>query len=157
MPGERVTISGADPIEGWQRERDGSWSAAVAGQPRTVLRDGEAWDDFNYDSGAGRILVKAGGDPRLHAFETLVRAQGIDLAGKPAVDFPKPEGPSSATNSCSPTSSETSSSARTGRPRAGRYMCRTLSMTICVMAPRGPPVARDFQTSSSSPNAPAFP
>ena len=27
-------------------------------------------------------MVKAGGDPRLHLFETIVRERGIDLGGK---------------------------------------------------------------------------
>ena len=27
-------------------------------------------------------MVNTGGDPRLHLFETVVREQGIDLAGK---------------------------------------------------------------------------
>ena len=27
-------------------------------------------------------MVKSGGDPRLHVFETVVREQGIDLVGK---------------------------------------------------------------------------
>jgi murein DD-endopeptidase MepM/ murein hydrolase activator NlpD len=31
---------------------------------------------------ASRIIVKAGGDPRLHVFETVLRDHGIDLAGK---------------------------------------------------------------------------
>jgi hypothetical protein len=77
MPGERVTISGADLIEGWRREADGRWSAPLLSEPRTVLRDGRPWDEFTYDRAAGRIVVKAG-DPRPHLFETVVRAQGID-------------------------------------------------------------------------------
>jgi hypothetical protein len=47
-----------------------------------VLRDGQPWDGVSYDKAAKRIIVKTGGDPRLHAFETVVRDQGIDLAGK---------------------------------------------------------------------------
>jgi len=35
-----------------------------------------------YDKAAKRIIVKTGGDPRLHVFETVVREQVIDLAGK---------------------------------------------------------------------------
>jgi hypothetical protein len=27
-------------------------------------------------------MVKSGGDPRLHVFETVLREQGIDLVGK---------------------------------------------------------------------------
>ena len=34
------------------------------------------------DKAAGRIIVKKGGDPRLHVIETVVREQGIDLGGK---------------------------------------------------------------------------
>jgi hypothetical protein len=82
MQGETVTISGADLIEGWRREVDGSWSAPLATEPRKVLRDSQPWSDFSYDKAAQRITVRTGGDPRLHVFETVVREQGIDLAGK---------------------------------------------------------------------------
>jgi preprotein translocase subunit YajC len=82
MKGEKVTISGADVIEGWKREADGSWSATLAAEPKKVLRDGQPWSQFSFDKAARRIMVKAGGDPRLHLFETVVREQGIDLAGK---------------------------------------------------------------------------
>ena len=82
MKGENVTISGADLIEGWKREADGSWSAPLAAEPKRVLRDGQPWSEFSYDKAARRIMVKTGGDPRLHVFETVVREQGIDLAGK---------------------------------------------------------------------------
>jgi len=82
MKGEKVTISGADLIEGWKREADGSWSAPLAAEPKKVLRDGQPWTEFTYDKAAKQIKVKAGGDPRLHVFETVVREQGIDLAGK---------------------------------------------------------------------------
>ena len=82
MKGEKVTISGADAIEGWQRAADGSWSAPLAAEPKKVLRDGQPWTEFTHDKAAGRIMVKTGGDPRLHVFETVVREQGIDLAGK---------------------------------------------------------------------------
>ena len=82
MRGEKVTISGADLIEGWRREADGSWSAALGAEPKKVLRDRQPWGQFSYDRAAGRIMAKPGGDPRLHLFETVVREQGIDLAGK---------------------------------------------------------------------------
>jgi len=82
MKGEKVTISGADLIEGWTREGDGSWSATLAAEPKKVLRDGQPWSEFSYDKAAKRILVKAGGDPRLHVFETILREQAIDLGGK---------------------------------------------------------------------------
>ncbi len=84
MTGETVTISGADLIEGWTREADGSWSAQLNAEPNTVLRDGQGWRDFTYDRATKRIGVK-GGDPRLHVFETVMREQGIDLAGKKEV------------------------------------------------------------------------
>jgi hypothetical protein len=67
-------------IEGWQREADGSWSAPSLSEPKTILRDGRPWGGFTYEPGAKRIVVKRG-DPRLHLFETVVREQGIDLAG----------------------------------------------------------------------------
>ncbi len=69
-------------IEGWQRAADGSWSAPLAAEPKKVLRDGQPWTEFTYDKAARRIMVKTGGDPRLHVFETVVREQAIDLAGK---------------------------------------------------------------------------
>ena len=82
MQGEKVTISGADLIEGWKREVDGSWSAPLAAEPKKILRDGQPWSEFRYDKAAKRITMKTGGDPRLHVFETVLREQGIDLAGK---------------------------------------------------------------------------
>jgi hypothetical protein len=81
MKGEKVTISGADLIEGWTRAADGNWSAPLPSEPKQVLRDGQSWDEFTYDRAARRIVVK-GGDPRLHVFETVVREQGIDLGGR---------------------------------------------------------------------------
>ncbi len=59
MQGEKVTISGADLIEGWQREADGSWSAPLAAEPKTcvLLRDGRPWREFRYDQAAQRITV----------------------------------------------------------------------------------------------------
>ncbi len=82
MQGEEVAISRADLIEGWRREADGTWSAPLAAQPKQLLRDGRPWSEFRYDQAAGRIAVKAGGDPRLHVFETVVRERGIDLTGR---------------------------------------------------------------------------
>ena len=82
MTGERVTISGADLIEGWKRESDGSWSASLSAHPKKLLRDGQLWSKFTYDQANQRISVKSSGDPRLHLFETVVREQGIDLGGK---------------------------------------------------------------------------
>jgi hypothetical protein len=81
MQGEKVTISGADVIEGWKREADGSWTAPLRFEPKKVLRGGQPWDEFIYEPAAKRIVVKSG-DPRLHIFETLVRKQGIDLGGR---------------------------------------------------------------------------
>ncbi len=82
MKGEKVTISGANLIEGWKREVNGSWSAPLATKPKKVLRDGQRWSELSYDKAAKRITMKTGGDPRLHVFETVLREQGIDLAGK---------------------------------------------------------------------------
>jgi len=81
MTGEMVTISGADLIEGWKREADGSWSAALPSEPKMVLREGQPWGEFTYDQAAKRIVVKTG-DPRLLLFETVVREQGIDLGDR---------------------------------------------------------------------------
>jgi hypothetical protein len=83
MKGEHVTLSGADLIEGWQREADGSWSAPLAAKPKKVLRDGQPWTGFSYGTASERIMVKTGGDPRRHVFETVLREQAIALAGKP--------------------------------------------------------------------------
>jgi hypothetical protein len=84
LPGEKVIISGADLIEGWQREADGSWSAPLVGanDHSPVLRDSRPWREFRYDQAAQRITVTTGGDPRLHVFEIVRRAQAIDLAGR---------------------------------------------------------------------------
>jgi hypothetical protein len=81
MKDEKVTISGADAVEGWNRE-DGAWWAPLAAEPKKLLRDGRPWSEFSYDKAAKRIMVKTGGDPRLHVFETVVRERGIDLAGR---------------------------------------------------------------------------
>ncbi len=81
MKGEKVTISGADLIEGWKREADGSWSAPLLSEPRQILREGHPWNQFTYERDVKRIVVKSG-DPRLHSFETVVRERGIDLDGK---------------------------------------------------------------------------
>jgi hypothetical protein len=85
MTGEQVTISGADLIEGWQREGDGSWSAPLAAQPKKILRDGQPWTGFSYGTASRRIMVKTGGDPRRHVFETVLRAHAIAPASKPDV------------------------------------------------------------------------
>jgi len=77
MTGEKVAISGADMIEGWKRETDGSWSAPWPTIPNTILRDGQPWVQFTYDQARQRIVVKSG-DPRMHLFETVVRKEGLD-------------------------------------------------------------------------------
>ncbi len=84
MTGEKVIISGADVIQGWRREADGSWSAPVGAEPKQVLRDGRRWTEFAYHQATGRIAVRSG-DPRLHLFETVVRRQAIDLQGTEGV------------------------------------------------------------------------
>jgi hypothetical protein len=81
MKDEKVTISGADAVEGWTRE-GGAWWAPLSAEPKKLLRDGQPWTEFTYDAAAKRIMVKTGGDPRLHLFETVVRDSGIDLAGR---------------------------------------------------------------------------
>ena len=81
MKGEKVTISGAEAVEGWKRE-GAAWSAPLAAEPKKLLRDGRPWSEFTYDEAAKRIVVKTGGDPRLHLFETVVRDSGINLAGR---------------------------------------------------------------------------
>jgi hypothetical protein len=81
MKDEKVTISGADVVEGWKREGSG-WSAPLAAAPTKLLRDGQPWSEFTYDDTAKRIALKAGGDPRLYLFETVVRNSGINLEGR---------------------------------------------------------------------------
>lgn len=82
IQGEKVTISGADLIEGWKREVDGSWSTILTAEPKKLLCDGRPWNEFSYDKISSRIMVKSGGDPRLHVFETVLREQGINLVSK---------------------------------------------------------------------------
>ena len=86
MKGEKVVVSGADLIQGWQRTERG-WEAPLGIRPGKVLRDGQPWTDFVYTDYASRaainkIILKSGGDPRLHVFEIVVRAKPIDLAGR---------------------------------------------------------------------------
>ncbi len=82
LAGEEVSISGADIIDTWKREADGSWSAPLAAEPQRILRDGQPWSEFRYDQASKRITMKTGGDPRLHVLETVLRRQGIDRVGK---------------------------------------------------------------------------
>ena len=84
MAGEQVTVSGADLVEGWRREPDGSWSAPLTAPPKRLLRDGQAWGEFTSDPITWRVRIKHG-DPRLHVFESIVREQAIDLNGKSRV------------------------------------------------------------------------
>ncbi|HUT57707.1 MAG TPA: right-handed parallel beta-helix repeat-containing protein [Phycisphaerae bacterium] len=81
---EQVVVSGADLVAGWKREADG-WSAPLAAKPVKLLRDGKVWTEFDYNAAARRITIKSGGDPRLHAFETVVRKHAVDLTGKSKV------------------------------------------------------------------------
>jgi hypothetical protein len=82
LNGEKVMISGADLVEGWKRKADGTWSATLAEEPEKLLRDGRPWSEFSYDMVTKQIMVRSGGEPRLHTFETILREQVIDLAGK---------------------------------------------------------------------------
>ncbi len=77
MEDEQVVISGADLIENWTREEDGTWWAPISTEPKKILRDGQPTGAYRYDSAARRIEVK--GDPRLHVYETLVRVHGMEL------------------------------------------------------------------------------
>ena len=51
-------------------------------EPKKVFHDGKPWTDFLYDNVAKHIVIKPGSDPRLHLFETVVRAKGIDIADR---------------------------------------------------------------------------
>lgn len=77
--GERVVLSGADLVEGWQRDGTG-WVATLSTRPVQLLRDGRPCADFTWAD--GRISV-TDVDPRLHVYETVVRPQVIDLDGVP--------------------------------------------------------------------------
>lgn len=81
MDGEKVVINGADLIENWKRQGDGTWSAQLGAEPKQVLRDGQPWRDFTYNPASRQMVVKAG-DPRLHQIEVVVRERGVDLTGK---------------------------------------------------------------------------
>jgi hypothetical protein len=81
MKGEKVMVSGADLIEGWKRTGKG-WEAPLPSRPKTVLRDGRPWTEFAYDAAAKTITVKTGGDPRLHVYETVVRAKPVGTDGR---------------------------------------------------------------------------
>ena len=85
MKGEHATISGADLIEGWKREVDGSWSAPLGTEPKQVLCNGLPCSAFSYNNTTHRITVKARSDPRLQVFEMVRRAQGIKLGNKKSV------------------------------------------------------------------------
>ncbi|HUS47745.1 MAG TPA: DUF1565 domain-containing protein [Phycisphaerae bacterium] len=87
--GEAVVISGADLIEGWRRT-DKGWAATLANRPATLLRDGKPWTDFAYTDYSSRtatnlIILTSAGDPRMHVWETAVRKEAIDLAGRSGV------------------------------------------------------------------------
>lgn len=81
MKGEKVILSGADLIAGWERGKFG-WLAPLEAAPKTVLCDGKKWTQFTYDASARRIRLVGGTDPRLHVFETVVRGKAIDTAGR---------------------------------------------------------------------------
>jgi hypothetical protein len=81
MKGEKVIVSGADSIEGWQRATDGSWSAPLRFEPKKVLCDNQPCNNFKYDDAAHRIIVHKD-DPRLHLYEVIIRQQGIVLEGR---------------------------------------------------------------------------
>jgi hypothetical protein len=87
MNGERVVISGADVVDGWRREGPGRWSAPLAAAPTIILRDGQPWREFAYDALSKRLFLEAGGDPRLHLIESVVRDKGIDLTGRSSVQI----------------------------------------------------------------------
>jgi len=98
MMGEKVVVSGADLIEGWRREADGSWSAPLAAAPKKLLRDGKPWTDFVYThyqarDAVNKIILKSGGDPRLHVFETVVREHGLVYGGPARAGTEETKGP----------------------------------------------------------------
>ena len=76
MSGERVVVSGADVIEGWQRHGE-TFSAQLTVPPVQVLCDGKPFTGFSYDAGSRRMTVD-GFDPRLHLMENVVRSRTIE-------------------------------------------------------------------------------
>jgi hypothetical protein len=105
MKDEAAIVSGADLVEGWQREADGSWSAPLAAAPKLpLLRDGKKWTDYAYDAAAKKVTVKTGGDPRLHVFEAVVRENAVDLTGRKGVTI---EGIEAVTTLAAPVVGET--------------------------------------------------
>lgn len=80
VEGQHVVISGADLVEGWQRDAAG-WSVAMAEAPKTMLCDGKPGGNAAYDAEAKRLRVK-GADPRLSVYEMITRPHALDLAGK---------------------------------------------------------------------------
>jgi hypothetical protein len=78
--GEPAVISGADEIAGWTRSGS-TWYASMATAPTQVLKDGVPFTGFTYDPATQRLTLTAGGDPRLHLFETVVRQNAFDLQG----------------------------------------------------------------------------
>ncbi len=83
LKGKKVTVSGADRITGWTRERRG-WSVAMAERPEALIRNGKPWRSFTYDATRKKLRVMEF-DPRLHAIERVVRQHGIDLRGRTGV------------------------------------------------------------------------
>jgi len=84
ITGEKVVVSSLDLLEGWQREVDGTWSAAIQARPNRLVCDGQRWADFRYDSKNRRVLIKSI-DPRLHTFEVPTRRRAMDLNRKTGV------------------------------------------------------------------------
>jgi hypothetical protein len=85
MKDEKVVISGADEITGWNRDGD-KWTAPLAAKPSKVLKDGKPFAEFTYDDAAKTIAV-TGFDPRLALLETVVRQNAIDLSAAPGTKF----------------------------------------------------------------------
>jgi hypothetical protein len=78
--GQAVMLSGADVVEGWQRDGDG-WAVPMDKAPAAVLCDGKPAEGLTYDAAAKRLRVR-GPDPRLAVYESVVRPHALDLAGK---------------------------------------------------------------------------
>lgn len=74
--GEKVVVSGANEIAGWQRDGE-KWTAPLAAKPAKVLKDGQPFAAFTYDEAKKQIAV-AGFDPRLHLLENIVRKVAVE-------------------------------------------------------------------------------
>lgn len=85
IEGEKVIVSGADLVTGWQRAANagdagdaGIWTTALDKKPALLLRDGKPFADFTWDEAAKKISVR-GFDPRRCVIEMPLRGRAIEI------------------------------------------------------------------------------